>query len=185
MKVMGIDPGVAKTGYAVVEGSSGRLVARAVGVVRTPPGLAQEQRLLRLCRELRAVLAEHRPDAAAIERVFFNANVRTAMSVGQGAGVALLAAAERAVPVACYTPTEVKMSVVGVGSADKNQIQQMVAALLRLPAPPSPADAADACALAICHLHRGGLSKAVGDPAAGRRAARRLAEAVRAQGGGR
>lgn len=179
MKVMGIDPGVATTGFAVVERAAGELRALAVGAIRTPSGERQEQRLFALHGDLTRALAEHRPDCVAIERVFFNANVRTAMSVGQGAGVALLAAAEHGIPVSDYTPTEVKLSVVGNGSADKNQVGQMVAAILSLDGPPSPPDAADACALAICHLNRSGLTSAV-DPTGGRRAARKLAQAIEA-----
>lgn len=179
MKVMGIDPGVATTGFAVVERESGRLHPHAVGAIKTPSGERQEQRLFSLHADLSSIVSEHRPDAVAIERVFFNANVRTAMSVGQGAGVALLAAAQHGVAVTDYTPTEVKLAVAGTGSADKKQVGEMVAAILGLDEPPSPPDAADACALAICHLNRSGLSRSI-DPAGGRRAARRLTEAIEA-----
>ena len=179
MRVMGIDPGVATTGFAVVERAAGRMHVHAVGAVRTASDDRPEQRLFALHADLGRILATHKPDCVAIERVFFNANVRTAMSVGQGAGVALLAAAQHGVPVTDYTPTEVKLSVAGTGVADKDQVSHMVAAILKLDEPPSPADAADACALAICHLNRSGLARAV-DPGGGRRAARRLARAIEA-----
>jgi crossover junction endodeoxyribonuclease RuvC len=161
MKVMGIDPGVATTGYGVVERTGSKLRPVAAGVVRTDPADEHGNRLVALWVELGDLLARHRPDAAAIERLFFNANVRTAVAVGQASGVALLAAAQASVAVAHYTPLEVKQAVVGVGTASKRQVQSMVAAVLDLPAPPRPADAADACALAICHLNRRGLAGAL------------------------
>jgi crossover junction endodeoxyribonuclease RuvC len=161
VRVLGIDPGFATTGYGVVDRDAGRLRAVAFGAIRTPPALPQAGRLAFLRRALLDVLAETRPDVVAIERLFFNANVRTAMSVGQASGVALATAAEAGLEVADYTPSEVKQSVVGVGSAAKRQVQAMVAALLKLDAVPRPPDAADACALAICHLNRTGLSRAI------------------------
>lgn len=161
MRVLGVDPGFATTGFGVVERTGGRLRALAVGAIKTTPGLPQADRLLELRRALARLAAEHGPDAVALERVFFNANVRTAMGVGQAAGVVMVTAAEAGLAVHEYTPTEVKSSVVGVGNASKHQVQAMVAALLKLAAPPKPADAADACALAICHLNRSGLSRAI------------------------
>ena len=166
MRVIGIDPGLATTGYAVVERRGARLTAIAVGAVRTPSGSSEAERLVELRTELAAVIGQHGPGVAAVERLFVNANVRTAMAVGRASGVALLAAAEAGLEVAQYTPTEVKGSVVGVGAATKGQVQAMVAALLDLDAPPQPADAADACAVAICHLHRSGLRRAVARSAA-------------------
>jgi crossover junction endodeoxyribonuclease RuvC len=160
VRVIGIDPGVAVTGYAVVERVGSRTRALDVGIVRTRPG-AQAQRLLELEDGIDKVLVRHRPDAAAVERVFFNANVRTAMAVGQASGVALAAAARREIEVVDYTPLEVKLSVVGYGAATKHQVQTMVARLLGLARAPAPPDAADACALAICHLSRGALRDAV------------------------
>ena len=118
-------------------------------------------RLASLQRRLRETMAEYRPDVAAVERLFFNANTKTAMAVGQASGVALAAAAEAGLDVFTYTPLEVKQSVAGVGSAGKKQVAAMVASLLRLDAPPSPADAADASALAICHLNRARFDAAV------------------------
>ena len=161
MRVIGIDPGLATTGFAVVERRGARLTAVVVGAARTSPDLPEAERLLELRAELAAVIARHEPAVAAIERLFVNANVRTAMAVGRASGVALLTAAEGGLEVAQYTPTEVKGSVVGVGAAAKSQVQAMVAALLDLDSSPQPPDAADACAVAICHLHRSGLRRAV------------------------
>lgn len=161
MRVIGIDPGVATTGYAVVERQQGRLRAVALGVIKTSGNRKQAERLLDLRTDLLELISSHSPDQAAVERLFFNANVRTAMSVGQASGVIFSCAAEREVEVFDYTPTEVKSSVVGVGNASKSQVQSMVAALLGLDAVPEPADAADACALAICHLNRAGLQRAI------------------------
>lgn len=161
MRVLGIDPGFATTGYGVVERIAGSLRAVTLGAVRTPPALPQAGRLAYLAGALRGIIHATSPDVVAVERLFFNNNVRTAMSVGQASGVALLAAAEAGLEVVDYTPSEVKQSVVGVGNAAKPQVQAMVAAVLRLDSVPKPADAADACALAICHLNRSGLSRAI------------------------
>jgi crossover junction endodeoxyribonuclease RuvC len=161
VRVLGIDPGFATTGYGVVERIAGSFRAVTIGVVRTPPALPQADRLAHRAGARRGVIHATEPDVVAVERLFFNSNVRTAMSVGQASGVALLAAAEAGLHVVDYTPSEVKLSVVGVGNAAKQQVQSMVAALLQLSAVPKPADAADACALAICHLNRSGLSRAI------------------------
>ncbi|MGH2786832.1 MAG: crossover junction endodeoxyribonuclease RuvC [Actinomycetota bacterium] len=160
MRVLGIDPGLT-LGYGVVEREGGRLRAVALGVVRTGPDRPAAERLAALRRGIAEVLDAHRPDAVAVEKVFFSRNVRTAMTVGQASGVALATAAEFGVDVASYTPTEVKQSVVGFGAATKRQVGVMVAALLGLAAPPRPADAADAAALAICHLNRSGLARSI------------------------
>ena len=161
MRVIGVDPGLTTTGYAVVERVAGSLRALDVGTVSTPAGDARAERLATLHAGLCAVVERWGPRAAAIESVFFNANVRTAMATGQASGVALLCLARAGVEVAHYTPTEVKSAVVGVGGASKGQVAAMVAALLRLPAPPRPPDAADACAVAICHLNRSRLAAAL------------------------
>ncbi len=145
----------------MVERSGGRLRGVALGALKTTPSLAQAERLLELRHALLGLVERHHPDVVALERVFFNANVRTAMGVGQAAGVVMATAAGAGLAVHEYTPTEVKQSVVGVGSASKHQVQAMVASLLSLAAPPKPADAADACALAICHLNRSGLARAL------------------------
>jgi crossover junction endodeoxyribonuclease RuvC len=144
----------------VAEGSS--LSAVACGVIRTPPGDPLPDRLAALHVELEALLVELRPTAVAVERVFFQANVRTAMSVGQASGLALAVAARSGVPVCQYTPNEVKQAVAGYGAAGKAQVQAMVARLLHLPEVPRPPDAADALALAICHLSAGRFRAAAG-----------------------
>jgi crossover junction endodeoxyribonuclease RuvC len=152
--VIGIDPGIATTGYGLVqEAQDGSLHLVAYGVIETPAGLPLPQRLLLLHNQLSALLLLHNPAGGAVEKLFFQRNVRTAMTVGQARGVALLALAQAGLPVAEYTPLEVKQAVVGYGGADKNQVQQMVRALLQLDDIPRPDDAADALAVAICHAH--------------------------------
>jgi crossover junction endodeoxyribonuclease RuvC len=153
MLVIGIDPGTATTGYGLVWDSEDALEAVDYGVIETPAGLPLSERLLLLHNDLQKILLLHQPDSGAVEKLFFQRNVRTAMTVGQGRGVALLALAEAGISVAEYTPLEVKQAVVGYGAADKNQVQQMVRALLGLDSIPQPDDAADALAIAICHLH--------------------------------
>lgn len=160
-RVIGVDPGVARMGYAVVERAGGRLRALCHGVLETPAGDPPGPRLASLRAGLEEVIAAHRPQAAALERLFFTTNVRTAMAVGQASGVALLAAAEAGLEVHEYTPKEVKQAVAGFGGAPKAQVQRMVAALLGLAGAPRPDDAADACAVAICHLNRAGLERAL------------------------
>ncbi len=156
MRVLGIDPGLTRCGLGVVDGSVGRpLHLVAVGVARTSPDLPVAQRLCEIEREIEAWLDAHRPDAVAVERVFAQHNVRTVMGTAQASGIALVAAARRGLPVALHTPSEVKAAVSGSGRADKAQVGAMVTRLLRLDAPPKPADAADALALAICHIWRG------------------------------
>jgi crossover junction endodeoxyribonuclease RuvC len=156
-----LDPGLATTGLAVLERSGSRTSAVAVGVVRTPAGLPQAERLALLRSELATAFQKYRPQVVSVERLFFNANVKTAMAVGQASGVALATAAECGAEVVTYTPLEVKQTVVGVGSADKKQVAAMVASILGLAAPPRPPDAADACALALCYLNRSRLARAV------------------------
>ncbi|MBN1667459.1 MAG: crossover junction endodeoxyribonuclease RuvC [Anaerolineales bacterium] len=154
MLVIGIDPGTATTGYGLVRADrTGQLEMVAYGVVSTPADLPMPERLLQLYHQLKELILLHRPDSGAVEKLFFQRNVRTAISVGQGRGVAILALAEGAMPVAEYTPLEIKQAVVGYGNADKHQVQQMVRALLSLDDVPRPDDAADALAVAICHLH--------------------------------
>jgi crossover junction endodeoxyribonuclease RuvC len=161
VRVLGIDPGYATTGVAVLDRSGGKLRHIVIGVIKTPSDQPQAGRLAILWRDLTALIAEHEPEVVAIERVFFNSNVKTAMAVGQASGVALAAAAQAGLMVHEYTPPEVKQSVAGVGSASKQQVQVMVAAILGLPEVPKPPDAADACALAVCHLNRSGLASAL------------------------
>jgi crossover junction endodeoxyribonuclease RuvC len=157
MRVLGVDPGLTRCGLGVVDGVPGRppgLVA--AGVVRTPAGDDIAARLLALEVEIDSWLADHRPDAVAVERVFSQHNVRTVMGTAQAGAVAVLCAARRGLPVALHTPSEVKAAVTGSGRADKAQVTMMVMRLLRLVDPPKPADTADALALAICQLWRGG-----------------------------
>ena len=152
MFVLGIDPGLSRCGYGLVEAKGQRGRAVAVGVLRTPPTDPLPQRLAHLDADLRALFAELEPDAVAVERVFFQVNARTAMSVGQASGLILAAAARAGAEVAQYTPNEVKQAVAGYGAAPKEQVQRMVQALLGLSDPPRPADAADALALALGHV---------------------------------
>ena len=160
--VLGIDPGVSRCGYGAVTVEGSGLSALACGVIRTPPSDPLPERLSAIFAELEGLVAELRPAAVAVERVFFQTNVRTAMSVGQASGLALTVAARAGVPVAQYTPNEVKQAVAGYGAAGKAQIQAMVARLLHLAEVPKPPDAADALALAICHLSAGRLRAAAG-----------------------
>jgi crossover junction endodeoxyribonuclease RuvC len=153
MRVMGIDPGLTRTGYGVVEQDAGVLRALDVGTVRAQPGAPPAQQLFALCMTLERVMEEFEPDAVAVERIFFNSNARTAIRTGQASGVALLAAAECGVPVFEYTPTEVKQSVTGVGNASKDQVLYMVRKILKLETEPDSPDASDALALAITHTH--------------------------------
>jgi crossover junction endodeoxyribonuclease RuvC len=159
--VLGIDPGLSRCGYGVVAREPGSVRALGCGVIRTPSGDALPERLLALDDELRALIAETRPSAVAVERVLFQTNARTAMSVGQASGLALVVAARAGIPVALYSPNEVKLAVTGDGRADKAAVQAMVARLLNLREVPKPPDAADALALACCHLWRAPLAAKV------------------------
>ena len=154
MFVLGIDPGVSRCGYGCVTAAGGELRATAVGVITTSPDDPLPLRLAQLQAELQALIAEVEPEVVVVERVFFQTNVRTAMSVGQASGLALAAASAAGCEVAQYTPNEVKQSVAGYGGADKGQVQRMVQRLLNLADIPRPPDAADALALALCHLNR-------------------------------
>ncbi|MCL2454215.1 MAG: crossover junction endodeoxyribonuclease RuvC [Micrococcales bacterium] len=155
MRVLGVDPGLTRCGLGVVDGLPGRgLRMVAAGVARSEAGLDHDQRLLVIADQIETWLERHAPDAVAVEQVFAQQNVRTVTGTAQVAGVAMLAAARRRIPVAVHTPSEVKAAVTGSGRAGKAQVQTMVARLLGLPSRPTPADAADALALAICHLWR-------------------------------
>jgi crossover junction endodeoxyribonuclease RuvC len=159
MRVLGIDPGLTRCGLGVVEGRPGqppRLVE--VGVVRTPADLDTALRLVRIEAAIEKWVVEHRPDAVAVERVFAQHNVQTVMGTAQAAGIAMLVAARRGIPVALHTPSEVKAAITGSGRAGKEQVGAMVTRILRLVEAPRPADAADALALAICHIWRGGTT---------------------------
>jgi crossover junction endodeoxyribonuclease RuvC len=157
VRVLGVDPGLTRCGVGVVDGVPGRTcVLVAYYVIYTDPGDDLPVRLLHLDRTLANLVAEHRPQSVAVERVFSQHNVRTVMGTAQASAVAVLAGARAGLPVQTYTPSEVKAAVTGSGQADKAQVTSMVSRLLRLDAPPRPADAADALALAICHIWRGG-----------------------------
>jgi crossover junction endodeoxyribonuclease RuvC len=157
VRVLGVDPGLTRCGVGVVEGVPGRACRLvAYDVVRSEPDEELPARLLALDLALAELVARHRPDSVAVERVFSQHNVRTVMGTAQAGAVAVLAAARAGLPVQMYTPSEVKAAVTGSGQADKAQVTAMVTRLLRLDAPPRPADAADALALAICHIWRGG-----------------------------
>jgi len=162
VRVLGIDPGLTRCGLGVVEGEVGRpLRLVEVGVVRTAADLPIPHRLMHIERGIEEWLDRHRPDAVAVERVFARSDVSTVMGTAQASGLAMVAAARRGLPVALHTPSEVKAAVSGNGRADKAQVGVMVARLLRLDAPPKPADAADALALAITHIWRGGAQNRI------------------------
>lgn len=156
LRVLGIDPGLTRCGVGIVDVADDRRATLVyVGVIRTPPELALEQRLLTIGSGLAEILDEYAPQAVALERVFAQHNLRTVMGTAQASGVALHAAAARGLSVGLHTPSEVKAAVTGYGAADKAQVGGMVARILRLDEAPKPADAADALALALCHAWRG------------------------------
>ena len=157
LRVLGIDPGLTRCGVGIVDVTGNRQATLVyVGVIRTPPELELEKRLLAIGEGISAALDEFEPQAVALERVFAQHNVRTVMGTAQASGVALHAAASRGLAVGLHTPSEVKAAVTGYGAADKSQVGAMVARILRLDEVPKPADAADALALAICHAWKGG-----------------------------
>ena len=162
MFVLGVDPGLAATGYGIVA-SGDPLRAVAAGVVRTDPNAPMAERLAELYDDLSALIAEHRPTAGAIEEVFANRNLHTVMGVGRASGVAMLAMTRAGLAVSEYTPSAVKLAVTGYGDAAKEQVQAMVARRLGLAAPPRPADSADALAVALCHLQSASLRTLVAE----------------------
>ncbi len=153
MLILGLDPGLATTGYGLVEGDGTAMRAVEYGVIETPPNTPLGARLAQLYHEIRALLERCHPHSAAVEELFFATNARTAIMVGEGRGVILLALAEAGVPVVEYTPLQIKQAVTGYGLADKQQVQQMVQLLLSLSDVPRPDDAADALAASICHYN--------------------------------
>ncbi|HWH09938.1 MAG TPA: crossover junction endodeoxyribonuclease RuvC [Solirubrobacteraceae bacterium] len=161
MIVLGIDPGLANTGYGVVRLQGGRLAALDGGVVVTPAGASAESRLASIHRSITDLLELHSPDALALEQLYFGQNVRTAFAVGQARGVVMAAAGARGIVCHSYTPQQVKGAVCGSGRAAKDQVGRMVAAILRLPEPPREDHAADALAVAICHANRSPLAAAL------------------------
>ncbi len=163
MLVLGIDPGTAITGWGIVERDGDSLTLLDYGTVTTSPDTPLPERLQVIYQELGQILARHGPDAVAVEKLFFSKNVRTALAVGQARGVALLAIADAGLPLHEYTPLEVKQSVSGYGRASKEQVQKLVQILLGLDFLPEPDDAADAIAVAICHIHSARLQAMVAD----------------------
>lgn len=153
MRVLGIDPGTAITGWGVVAGSGDELKVVAFGTITTAAGTPLAQRLQTIYRELTEIIEQWQPDASAIEELFFSKNAKTALAVGHGRGAAMLALANAGLPIVEYKPLEVKQAITGYGGADKQQMQQMVRLLLSLDDIPRPDDAADALAVAICHVH--------------------------------
>ena len=152
--VLGIDPGTATTGYGLVrDREDGSLESVKYGTIQTPAGTAAHKRLSMLFTQLNELILLHRPDSCAVEKLFFQSNVKTAIAVGQARGVVLLAISEAGLEMGEYTPNEVKQAVAGYGSAGKKQVQEMVRVLLGLPDIPKPDDAADALAIAITHMH--------------------------------
>jgi crossover junction endodeoxyribonuclease RuvC len=167
--VFGIDPGSARTGYGCVQSDGTRHRLIACGAIAIPVAKPFPEKLQQIHAGLAALLAEHHPDCVAIENLFHAMNARTALKLGHARGVAMLAAVEAGVPIVEYTPAEVKQSVVGYGRAEKKQVQSMIQLLLGLASPPTPFDASDALAIAVCHLHKvsafGGLDAAVASQA--------------------
>jgi crossover junction endodeoxyribonuclease RuvC len=161
MLVLGVDPGTAITGYGLVREAEGQLQAVAYGAITTPSDWALPRRLQKIYCDLTALIREHNPTEGAVEQLFFSRNVKTALAVGQARGVVLLALAEGGLPVHEYTPLQVKQSVVGYGRAEKTQVQELVRVLLGLEVVPQPDDAADALAIAICHLHSARMASLV------------------------
>ena len=153
MRIFGIDPGSERTGYGCVESAGSRQRIVLSGAISSPSGASFHEKLLQIHQRLAAILAECAPDCVAIESLFHAVNVRSALKLGHARGVAMLAAVEAGMPVVEYTPAEIKRAVVGYGRAEKHQVQQMVKLILGLPAIPSPHDAADALAVAICHIN--------------------------------
>ena len=179
MRVLGVDPGLTRCGIGVIDGEPGRpLTLVATDVIRTDAGNDIAARLLALEQQIGRWLTAYRPDAVAVERVFSQHNVRTAMGTAQAGAIAIVCAARHGLPVALHTPSEVKAAVTGNGRAGKAQVTQMVARLLALAEPPRPADSADALALAICHLWRGTAQQRLAT-------AQRVHTALRAAGGAR
>ena len=178
MRVLGVDPGLTRCGLGIVEGSPGKPPALvAVGVIRTPADLDVAKRLVRIEAELEEWITKYRPDSVAVERVFAQHNVRTVMGTAQASGVAMVVAARRGLPVALHTPSEVKAAVTGSGRAGKEQVTTMVTRILKLAERPTPADAADALALAICQVWRGGTTSRLQEAAASRSNLEALAQA--------
>ena len=151
MRILGIDPGIGRTGWGIIENQNSKIKSQRFGCIETLPNDEISSRLYALYEEVINIINEYQPDSLAIEELFFNTNTKTALVVGQARGVILLAAAQKNLPVAVYTPLQVKMALTGYGRAEKNQIGQMVKVLLHLNAIPKPDDTADALAIALTH----------------------------------
>jgi crossover junction endodeoxyribonuclease RuvC len=162
MVVIGIDPGVANTGFGIVESRGSALLALDGGVIETSPGQPLERRLVAIADKIAGLIKAHNPDAMAIESIYFGKNVESAFSVGQARGAVICEAGRRALPVSSYTPQQIKLSVCGSGGAHKAQVQSMVVALLDLAGPVPPDHAADALAVGICHLNSAPMMSAIG-----------------------
>jgi crossover junction endodeoxyribonuclease RuvC len=159
MRILGVDPGYAISGYAVVDYEGNKFKVIKYGVIRTPSKMKMQDRLNKLFEKYTLLIEKYKPDHMAIEELFFNKNVKTAIAVGQARGVHIVAAVQNKVPVYEYTPLQVKQGVVGYGRAEKNQVQEMVKMLLNLKTIPKPDDAADALAITICHAHSNRFSE--------------------------
>lgn len=167
MLILGVDPGLTRCGFGLVRADGNQLVHVAAGVIRTPADAALEDRLLAVWNGLGDLIEDHQPTAMAVERVYAQANVRTVMGTAQVSGLALTLAATRGIPVATYTPTEMKAAVTGSGRAEKAQVITMVQRILKLKEPVKPADASDALGLAICHCWRGAAKARIANAMAG------------------
>ena len=161
MRVLGIDPGSVTSGFGVVEGEGSRIGFVEAGHIGASSRLSFPERLKKMYDGIEAVISKHRPDAVAVENLFFARNVNSALKLGHARGVALLAAANSGLPIFEYTPTEIKQSVVGYGNAEKAQVRQMVKMLLKLSSLPEPLDASDALACAICHIHSARINETI------------------------
>ena len=151
MRILGIDPGIGRTGWGVIEVQSAKCKVQSYGCIETKTGMADEKRLEKLFDEISQVIKAEKPDEVAIEELFFNTNAKTALVVGQARGVLLLAASQKNLPIAVYTPLQVKIALTGYGRAEKSQIGQMVKTILKLESIPKPDDTADALAIALTH----------------------------------
>jgi crossover junction endodeoxyribonuclease RuvC len=183
-RVLGVDPGLTRCGIGVVDGPSARPSLVAATCIRTDRDLPHERRLLAVHDAIVAAVEEHRPDAVAVERVLFSVNVRTAMATGQAAGVALLAAARAGTPVHAYSPSDIKLTVAGSGTADKGAVARLVAAQLRVTDVPGPPDVADALAVALTHLARSRVATTAASTPAAAALAEAATAAARARRGG-
>jgi len=161
MKALGIDPGTATTGYGILETDSDSIKVVDYGCIKTSSKEPSDVRLKKIYSDMKKLISKYKPGSVVVERLFFGANTKTAMAVGQARGVILLAASQAGVEIAEYTPLEVKMALTGYGRADKNQMQQMVKRLLKLKTIPKPDDAADALAVALCHINSDGFNSKV------------------------